>query len=220
MNYLLFDIDGTLWDSVPQVCASWNKVLSRRPEADGKQLTVRDVTAMMGHTNEEIAEMMLPDKPKALREEIFTEAMIQEFKDLETEGGTFYPGTSEVLKQLSDAGYALGIVSNCGNGYIEVMLSHAAFAGLIGDFECSGRTGKPKADNIRLVLERNGCTEEEYRNAVYVGDTAMDEAASRGAGVRFIYASYGFGTVKSPDAVIRSIAELPDALRKLGKEAQ
>ena len=49
-------------------------------------------------------------------------------------------------------------------------------------------------------------------DAVYVGDTAGDEAAARGAGIGFIHASYGFGRAEAPDAVLRRFTELPNVL--------
>ena len=45
----------------------------------------------------------------------------------------------------------------------------------------------------------------------------MDEAGAAQAGIRFIYASYGFGTVANPKAVIHEISELPEVLQRLSK---
>ena len=212
MNYVLFDIDGTLWDAVPQMHASWNAVLESRPESAGRTLSLQEVYSLMGHTGEEIAAYTLPRLPEELRMDIMSEAFAREHEDLKTIPGTFYPGVGETMRQLSAAGYGIGIISNCQDGYIGIMLSHGGFRDFVIDSECSGRTGMPKGDNIRLLLERNHVSADD---AVYVGDTSMDEAASRAAGVRFVFASYGFGKASCPDAVIRSISELPDILTGL-----
>ena len=212
MKYILFDIDGTLWDAVPRMQASWNAVLKSRPESAGRTLTLEETYSLMGHTGEEIAAYTLPQLPENLRMDIMGEAFAREHEDLKTMPGIFYPGVGETMRRLSAAGYGIAVISNCQDGYIGIMLSHSDFQDCVIDSECSGRTGLPKGDNIRLLLERNHVSADD---AVYVGDTSMDEAASRAAGVRFIFASYGFGKASCPDAVIRSFTELPDILTGL-----
>ena len=71
------------------------------------------------------------------------------------------------------------------------------------DFECPGRTGLPKAENIKLVVERNN-----LKHPVYVGDTQGDANAAKGANVPFIYAQYGFGSVEEFQDKIESFEEL------------
>ena len=178
MKYILFDIDGTLWDAVPRMQASWNTVLKSRPESAGRALTLEETYSLMGHTGEEIAAYTLPRLPGDLRMEIMGEAFAREHEDLKTMPGIFYPGVGETMRKLSAAGYGIAIISNCQDGYIGIMLSHSDFQDCVIDSECSGRTGLPKGDNIRLLLERNHVSADD---AVYVGDTAMDEAASRAA---------------------------------------
>ena len=71
------------------------------------------------------------------------------------------------------------------------------------DHLCPGDTGVLKADNIRLVMERNG-----LKSAVYVGDTQGDADACKKAGIPMIYAAYGFGQVEEPQVTIASMEEL------------
>ena len=66
-----------------------------------------------------------------------------------------------------------------------------------------GRTGKPKSENIKLIVERNN-----LQNPVYVGDTQWDCDAATAAGVPFIFAAYGFGKVTDKPE-IHDMAELP-----------
>ena len=51
--------------------------------------------------------------------------------------------------------------------------------------------------------------------AVYVGDTELDELSARHAGIPFIHAAYGFGIAQHPDAIIHNPEELPSAVSKL-----
>ncbi|MBO5256842.1 MAG: HAD family hydrolase, partial [Clostridia bacterium] len=84
--------------------------------------------------------------------------------------------------------YRLFIVSNCQAGYIEAFLQAHGLGDRFEDIECTGNTGLCKADNIRLIMKRNGLT-----SSVFVGDTISDGSAARTAGIPFIYAKYGFG---------------------------
>ena len=78
------------------------------------------------------------------------------------------------------------------------------------DIEMSGRTGMGKAQNIRILMARNG-----IGSACFVGDTDDDEKAARTAGIPFIWAAYGFGQAQATDAVMHSITELPGLLETI-----
>ena len=64
-------------------------------------------------------------------------------------------------------------------------------------------------------MPRKTKEQNELKNAVYVGDTVKDEEASKNAGIKFIYAKYGFGKNVKAQYSINSINELPDVLEKL-----
>ena len=105
-------------------------------------------------------------------------------------------------------GYHIYIVSNCQEGYIEAFLGFYNIAygtpeDLVEDIECYGNNLLQKDENIRLVTERNGLTA-----ACYVGDIQSDYDATFKAGLPFIHARYGFGTVNAETPVIDSFEEL------------
>ena len=99
------------------------------------------------------------------------------------------------------------IVSNCGTGYIEMFLKKYHLESYITDMECCGNTGKPKWENIRLLMERNQISSVD---AAYVGDTAGDSNSAAKAGIPFIFASYGYGQVPEKKLTLRSFSELQD----------
>ncbi len=199
---ILFDVDGTLWDAAPQVTEAWNQILASHADA-GRTITVEDMYHYMGRPMDEISRLMLPHLEDKRRWEIMEQCMVYENEYLEAHPGLMYPDVLSVLKELSGE-YHLYIVSNCQDGYIQVMIKDCELESLIEDFESFGRTGRPKGENIRLVIERN-----HLDKAVYVGDTAMDGQAARMAGIPFVHAAYGFGTAKEADAVIRKLEQLP-----------
>ena len=201
---LIFDLDGTLWDSAANVAESWNEVFQREyPSLP--DLTKDDIHSVMGMTMKEIENALHSSIPAERRSEIFDECCRYEVQYLREHGGEPYPLLRETMEELIARGYTLSIVSNCQCGYIDAFLSSVGVADLFVDYEEWERTGLVKGENIRLVMERNRVSQ-----AVYIGDTQKDQDAAQLAGIPFIHAAYGFGKVQAPDAVIRSLAELPD----------
>ena len=206
---LLFDLDGTLWDSAPAVADAWNEVF-RREYPGLKPLTVDDIHGVMGMTMKEISLALYPDIQMDRREEIFDICCKYEVEYLYSHCGTLYPDFRSVMEALRSEGYSLAVVSNCQCGYIDAFLSSSGCADLFADYEEWERTGLTKGENIRLVMERNG-----YAKGVYIGDTKKDREAALRASVPFIHAAYGFGEVEAPDGVIRSLSELPETISAL-----
>lgn len=202
---VIFDLDGTMWDSSESVTAAYNIGLKRM--GYGLRLTLDEVRAAMGKTMTEIAHMYFDAIDPERAEEIMVECIAEEMEYLKTAGGVVYDGLSDVLSELKKRGYFLACVSNCQSGYIEAFYDATGLGHFFDDKECWGGTGLSKAENIRLVVERNGLD-----NAVYVGDTMGDFESARSAGVRFIHAKYGYGDVPDGTAEIMSIRELLDVL--------
>jgi phosphoglycolate phosphatase len=201
MDSIIFDLDGTLWDSREAIAISWNQVFEGMEEGSIK-ITKDDLTAMMGLQIDEIGERLLPKITPERRKELLSECGVVENKYLIEHGGILYPNVEDVLENLSKK-YKLYIVSNCQEGYIEAFLQYYGLERLILDFENPGRTGLLKGENIKLVMERNN-----LKNPVYVGDTQKDKEAAELAGIPFVYATYGFGEVHKSDYTINSFKEL------------
>jgi phosphoglycolate phosphatase len=204
---VIFDLDGTLWDAAETIAPAWNAYLEGR----GIALRMRpdDCRACCGKTLPEIAAMLFPAAEPAWREAVIEGCCDAECVPLAREGGRLYPGLEAVLEELR-RDYFLAVVSNCGLGYIEAFFSGNRTGRFFDDYENAARTGLSKGENIRLVMERNG-----IERAVYVGDTEGDRQAARRAGVPFIHAAYGYGTVSEADFIIHRITELPQILDKL-----
>ncbi|TCK98747.1 phosphoglycolate phosphatase [Natranaerovirga hydrolytica] len=198
---IIFDLDGTLWDSSKSVTRSWNQTLSHYNEVKNK-LTVEDLQGAMGLQIQDIALRFFPDLEEEKRLEILKHCGKEECQYLEKKGGILYDEVQETLEKLVK-NYKLFIVSNCQGGYIEAFFKVHGLEKYFIDYENPGRTGLTKGENIQIIIERN-----KLLNLVYVGDTQGDLEASRFAGIPFIYAKYGFGEVKEYDNVINRIEEL------------
>lgn len=186
---IIFDLDGTLWDSTKEVFESWNNILREQPDII-ECPTMEDVNGVMGLASGDLMKKLFPYLSYERGQEIFELCCIEENKYLEEHGATLYEGIEDTIKSLSEK-LPLFIVSNCGKGYIETFMKAHRLTDYFKDFECVGYTGLPKAENIKLIVKRNN-----LKSPVYVGDTSWDYDSATKAGVPFIFASYGFGNVE------------------------
>ncbi|GFI24926.1 phosphoglycolate phosphatase [Lachnospiraceae bacterium] len=208
---VIFDMDGTLWDSSDHVAKSWDQVV--RKEKNGlREITREDIQNVMGLTMTDIAKTLFP----MLKEEeaIALTDRCGEYENayLRMHGGVLYPRLEETLKILAER-YPLYIVSNCQKGYIEAFLDYYGFWKYFQDTECFGNNNMGKAFNIGLVVKRNGID-----HAVYVGDIQGDYRASKEAGVDFVHAAYGFGRIHEKVPAVAALEELPKMLEAVFSE--
>lgn len=208
---IIFDMDGTLWDAGVSIAEAWNIVIKRRG-LQMETMTADHIHSIMGKTIDGIADTLFGTYSKEERMDITRECLEYENVYLAEHGGELYDKLEDVLKELSEH-YPLYIVSNCEKGYIEGFLAYYGFEKYFIDFESHGNTMLPKGENIKLVAERNGLTD-----VVYIGDIQSDYNASKEAGVGFIHAAYGFGTIDEPVPAINCIAELPEAIEDYFKQ--
>ncbi|WP_185151936.1 HAD family hydrolase [Chryseobacterium vaccae] len=185
---LIFDLDGTLWDSRASIINIWNHVLTQHQLIE-KELKPEDMDQYMGLLTDDIVKMIAPGITDQEVTTILAEIAAQENIILRTQGGILYEGVEDTLKDLSKT-HNLFIVSNCQDGYIEAFLDFYQFNKLFTDFESHGRTKKPKAENIKLIMERNTM---KHNDTIYIGDTQTDYSSSKSNGLPFIFCEYGFG---------------------------
>ncbi|MBQ0027476.1 MAG: HAD family hydrolase [Lachnospiraceae bacterium] len=197
---IIFDVDGTIWNSTPTVEQAWNAALEKAGYEE--RVTAKRLQGLFGLPMDDIIADILPNADAKERADFAPLCFEYEHEYIAKYGAVVYDGIKEMLEQLS-AKYPLFIVSNCQAGYIELMLEKTGFGEYITDHLCPGDTDLFKADNIRIINERNG-----LKNPVYVGDTQMDANACMDAGVPIVFAAYGFGKVEKPDYVINSPMEL------------
>lgn len=209
---IIFDLDGTLWDSSAQVIESWNEVLEKYPQYNVK-VRKEEMHRYMGRTLYDISELMFPDIAKEEAHRIIDECCENENEYLKKNGGVLFPGVEETLEKLCKD-YSLYIVSNCQCGYIEIFLEYFGFGKYFSDYECQANTGKLKWENIRIIIERN-----HVDMAFYVGDTKLDMESCRLAEVPFVHAAYGFGRFECEDIKLNVFSDVIDAAKQIFNEA-
>jgi phosphoglycolate phosphatase len=204
---IIFDLDGTLWDPTDVVLKSWNITLANNKTQRGP-ITKEELQSYMGLQLVQIGERAFPDLDENVRMQIMTDSCNFEQDMIRKEGGQLYPKLEETLKALSQK-YTLLIVSNCQAGYIEAFMAFHKLDKYFKDFEFARISGNHKGDNIKLIIERNNIS-----RAVYVGDTQGDCDGANIAGIPFVYASFGFGSVDRYDYVIEEIEGLCEIFLK------
>ncbi len=207
---IIFDMDGTLWDSAEGVALSWTEMIQRFPNPDRSAVTTEEVHSVMGLTMDAISRILFPTMKDAERTALMDQCMANENKYLAAHGGTLYEGLEDTLKALRQDGWPLFIVSNCQSGYIEAFLDHYRFWPYFEDIDCYGNTGLSKDGTMRLLADR-----DQLDPFWYVGDIQGDCDATLKAGGRFIHAAYGFGTVRQKVPELQDIRDLPGLMREL-----
>ena len=198
---LIFDVDGTLWNSVDLVVKGWNLALEEAGLAP--TCTAEGIRPLFGKTMDESARAFLPDQAPKRRQEIMDSCMVWEERVMQADPcDIFYPGVRQGLEALAQR-HRLFIVSNCQRGYIELLLEKGNLGTWIRDHACFGETGLCKGETIRLLMKRN-----EIRSAAYIGDTQGDREAACLAGIPFVWAAYGFGRPEAWDARVETFSQL------------
>ena len=199
---LIFDIDGTLWDSRALVAEGYNIQL-KKEGLDHLCVTAEDLKPLFGKVMTEIADALLSSIPEADRYALMERCMATENRYLEeNECRIGYPGVKETIAKLREK-YRLFIVSNSQRGYPELCMEKLGLTPYIQGHLCFGDTGTSKGKTIRTLMEKHNIT-----SCAYIGDTQGDYEATVEAGVPFIWCTYGFGTPAGYAHKVDSFEEL------------
>lgn len=215
LNTVVFDLDGTLLDTLGDLAGSVNYALRKHglPEC-----SLQEVRSFLGNG---IVRLMQNAVKNAV-EGVAFEEVFQTFRShylehcLDTTQP--YPGILPMMEKLRESGVKIAIVSNKLHPAVQE-LNRRFFADLVtsavGESETVRR--KPHPDGVLKALEELGSRPEE---AVYVGDSEVDWETARQAGLRCVLVLWGFrdedflrglpgvqAYLKSPDDLLRVVTE-------------
>lgn len=202
---VIFDVDGTLWQSVKPIMHALNTsltLLGSRVRAD-EALTKEIIGMRLKDIYKRLFAGIEPDIAGEDFERVYWE---NEAESVRKMPGELFAGEKEVLEGLSQR-YRLFIVSNCQAGYSRVFTDVYGFDAYFIDRREAGATHKDKDENIRDLIEAHS-----IRRCVYVGDLPGDLSAARKAGVGFVHAVYGFGKIEDNVSRAYTFEGLPDAI--------
>lgn len=202
IDAVIFDVDGTLWDSTDVVASAWNQA-TKEAGVEREPLTGDILKTVFGKPMNKIADELFPDATQEARDMILKTCCHYEHEALlNYKGSLLFPGVKELFEELSKK-CKVYVVSNCQSGYIELFLKLNGMEEYVTDTECYGDTLLSKGQNIKLIMERN-----QIQNTFYVGDTIGDFNATKEAEVPFVFAKYGFGKVEGAWQEIDDIREV------------
>ena len=184
---VIFDLDGTLLNTLEDLADSVNYILQKFGYPQRRKKTIR---RFLGNGIKRLMELSLPQN---LNEKEREKAFLA-FKEYYTEHCQIktkpYPGLPELLGKLAAKEYKLAIVSNKNYAAVQA-LNKTYFSQYIqvAIGEKSGIRKKPAPDTVLAALKMLDCSKEE---AVYVGDSEVDKATADNTGMDCILVSWGF----------------------------
>jgi len=215
---VLFDLDGTLVDTVADITCALNGALSeqqlgRLSESEARRLIGRGVPLLIERAVARLAPQRPVDTAQLLkRYEVHYDAL---YAQGELRARVF-PGVAQGLAQLHGAGYRLAVVTNKFGAAAQKLLQHMHLAQWL-DTVVGGDSGLPRKPHPEPLLR--ACEELGVARAaaLMVGDSQVDVSAARAAGLSVVCVPYGYNEGADPrtlpaDGFIDSLAELPGLL--------
>ena len=190
MNKLvIFDLDGTLIDSVGGIARSVNRT---RADFGFAELEESVITAFTGDGAKKLLERSCADVTLPVSIEEAVQVMTRNYADDPLYHTYLYDGVKEGLTRLKNAGWITAVVSNKPQVVAEKIIAGLGIADLLNE-NIGGGAGfplKPAPDAMLFLLDKYGAKAE---NSYIAGDNHTDMNAAKNAGMKSIFCRYGFG---------------------------
>lgn len=215
---LVFDLDGTLIDSLPDLAAAVNRLLV----AEGLgAMAEPEVASYVGNGAPVLmARVMAARGIDPARHGEMTGRMVTDYTARSAERTVVYPGVRDALALLAARGHALGLCTNKPILPTQAILAHFGLADLFGAVigGDSLPQRKPDAAPLHAVVAALGGVSGDGR-AIYVGDSVVDADAARNAGLPFVLFTRGYLNGPRdqvfPAATFDDFADLPALIARL-----
>lgn len=183
----VFDLDGTLVDTIDDLTASLNHALERNGYPT---LQAREVARIVGHSFSHLCRMALPEADRETRWQQIRADMDRHYAQHCCDRSHPYEGILRTLLRLKAAGVTLAVVTNKPHKYamrvISELFPRDTFSIILGYMEKFQK--KPDAEPLNFVLDYLGAAPDE---AVYVGDSEVDLRFAENAGMPCISVTWG-----------------------------
>lgn len=199
---VIFDLDGTLLNTLVDLMNSVNHALSC---VNLPNITLEDTRVFIGNGTLKLTERAMKDKYSPDLHKTVYQLFKSDYDKHYMDNTYAYDGIYELLKNLKQDGYLLGVVSNKNDDKVQPLINKIfpkMFDAIQGTY--IGKPVKPDAYISNLVLEKLGITGTE---AIMIGDTEVDMQTANNANMDYILVDYGYRTHeeivnKCPNATI------------------
>jgi len=214
IQLLLFDLDGTLVDTIIDITNALNYALK---STGIRNLTVVETKQLVGEGITKLIEKVLGDKNKKFSEDVKSKFLLY-YTDHLIDHSLVYPHVKTTLEHLTN--YRKAVISNKREYLSRQILRKLNlleyFDVVVGSDTTSEK--KPSALPLIYILQKLGISAKE---AVMIGDSNFDVEAGKKAGIRTVAVSYGYrerNYLSDADYLIEAFNELPAVLDRISSE--
>jgi phosphoglycolate phosphatase len=219
LSAVLFDLDGTLLDTVADIALALNRTLR---DYGGEPLAEGDVRRMIGRGSPILIERAAAAQGRRMdgaARAAMLERFFHHYGELEKSNedrARPYPGAAESLQAVHGAGLRTAVVTNKQHRFADALLERLGLSGwvdvVVGGDTCVRR--KPDPQPLLFACES---LQVPVLESLMVGDSVNDVQAARAAGIPVICVSYGYNEDQDPrtldcDSLLDSLTDLPALL--------
>ncbi|MDF1815647.1 MAG: HAD family hydrolase, partial [Verrucomicrobiales bacterium] len=192
---VIFDLDGTLLDTLTDLATSGNEILARRGHATHSTEAYR---TFIGDGMANLVQRIFPKEARPADGEQ-TEQVLAEFRasyeDHWNDTTSIFPGVAELLNCLSEEGFPLGVLSNKAHDFtikcVDEFLGEWQWDAVYG-----ARDGVPRKPDPAAALEAAGKVNVAPENCFFIGDSDVDMFTAKNAGMHAVGVAWGFRSVE------------------------
>ncbi len=220
---IVWDLDGTLVDSAPDLASALNTVLDKRGFFT---LSINEVRAMIGNGVPKLVERgfntvgIRPD-PAQLDELIAM--FVKEYKTCATDNTRPYPGVVEALQEIHSMNIPMGVCTNKPEAFTRQILEGLGLSGYFSSVVGGDSTSARKPDPEPVLACLRGLVSEPA-SSLMIGDSVHDVHAARAAGVTIGVVPWGYRSAPveelGADFVLHDLAALPGMIREASEVLQ
>lgn len=189
MKLVIFDLDGTLLNTIADLAASTNFALSHYGFPTHKE---EEYKFFVGNGINKLFERALPEGQRDEENVMKIRSQFVPYYDAHNADlSKPYPGMNELLRELQEAGMKIAVASNkyqaAAVKLVKQFFPDIDFAAILGQ-----RDGVPSKPDPTIVNEISGLSGIGKKDIVYIGDSCVDMETGKNAGVRTVGVSWGF----------------------------
>ena len=215
IDTVIFDLDGTLLDTLTDLHGSVNYALER---LRFPKRSAAEVRAFVGNGAEQLILRSAPPKCDRKTTKLLLDLFEEHYRSHSLDHTAPYEGILPLLEELKQRGFAMAVVSNK-PAFATEALCKRFFGGLI--FPAIGqRQDLPKKPAPDMLLEAMRVLKKEPAQCIYVGDSEVDVASSENAGLPLLAVDWGFRSRQQlldagADVIVSSPTQLLERLLSL-----